>query len=509
MKGERIKMHKRTRSWDDYNENKRKKIDDITDSLTSLSISEEDSEYNSFAESISDKKMTISKIINSSLTRSEKEDAIQLIQLVEDEQLSPIHAIQLNKALNHFVDGQTPFDNVPVPTLSMILEADLSPYNRILAIQTYQTFYQLSITENLYSQEWYSLRKKLLQLLSVELSVTDVMKNQIARLLTTKENKLKLLQLLTDKDEDKNLRKVKMYLQLPFDKVTTTTVTCKELYEKLNEQIYKMDKIKEKLIITHHHRLTNPTTVSIIALKGVPGSAKTRIVKLLADSLGLPFSKISFGGAHDAKLLTGSEKVWVGSGCSELLNILMKHQCSNGIVLLDEIDKISQNEHGIALQNALLHILDPIQNNHVNDSYLSDITHNLSRVWFIATLNSDDHLDPALKDRLEIVNVPLLSREEMVTIIQNYKLPETNVFYGLEKDDIVIETAACYKLLSNKTGMREVERMIKELVSKLTFGLEQELFNIEKVTLPFTITKKTIDRLLEPQQNQNFMHMYS
>src|SRR4029079_11751084 len=316
-------MYKRTRSWSNYNVNKKLKnddseyelsSDDLSDSISTLSVSDE-FEYQKILDNIEDKKVTVSKIMNSQLLDCEKEDAIEVVQMIEEDQLTPMHAMQANKALSHFIDGVTPFDNVRCPTLSDILKANLTPYNRILAIQTYQTFYQLSInTEQLYTEEWFSLRKKLLNLLNTNFDLPkqlDNIKDQIDKLKTTQSNKNKIYQMVNEGDKDKNKTKVKLYLQLTYDKVINVNVSCETLYHKLNEHIYKMDKIKEKLTITYYHRQLNPTTVSIIALKGVPGTAKTRIVKLLADALGLPFSKISFGGAHGATLLKGSEQVWI------------------------------------------------------------------------------------------------------------------------------------------------------------------------------------------------------
>src|SRR5690606_24425082 len=127
-----------------------------------------------------------------------------------------------------------------------------------------------------------------------------------------------------------------------------------------------------------------------------PGVGKTKLVKTFAKLSGLDFEIINLGGMHDSTMLKGSDSVWARASPSLLIQFLAKFKSSNVIILLDEIDKISDTEKGLEVQHALLHLLDPTQNNTYQDLYLNDFSHDLSNIWFIPTMNDDTCLSQPL-----------------------------------------------------------------------------------------------------------------
>ena len=283
----------------------------------------------------------------------------------------------------------------------------------------------------------------------------------------------------THDDQGKYQEKLHWYMKLPYQKLAPSFHSnnnleyCVSIKKRLDEKIYGLDTVKEKIMHAVNDRNHNPNARSLIALKGKPGMGKTVLAKQIAEAAGLPFAKISLGGSIDSTMFKGSDGVWSGSNPSMLLQILARTGAANTVILLDEIDKLGDSAKGIEVENALLHILDPSQNTQFDDLYLADFPHDISKIWFIVSMNSDRTLSPALKDRLNIIDVPSYNKQELTEIIIRHVLPTALLEKGFDKTDITITKAACEKILMqlkdeiDSTGVRPIERVIGEIVSRL------------------------------------------
>lgn len=298
---------------------------------------------------------------------------------------------------------------------------------------------------------------------------------------------------------------------------------CSDVYKNLDKHLYGMKKVKERLMQTVLNRIYNPKAKSMLGLSSPPGRGKTAIASALAKSLNLPFERISLGGMEDPSIFKGTDNSWVGSSPSIILHILRRMKVSNGIVLFDEIDKLSTSQKGKEIQYALLHITDYIQNKEFHDLFLSEIPHNLSNIWFMFAMNNDDWLDPALRDRLDIVHVDSYSKDDIIQIIKRHFLPAAAINSGLKAEDIDISEGACKELRSilsedmSTDGLRAIEREITNIVSKinlynvLRYGDTINLsFSVPDFNgFPYKIKINTIDKLVERKKiNPSYLKMY-
>jgi len=157
---------------------------------------------------------------------------------------------------------------------------------------------------------------------------------------------------------------------------------------KLDSEIYGMNEIKEELLLILNHRLTNPNSSDhSIALIGPPGVGKTKIVRTLASILSLPFEQISMGGVNDSSFLDGHSYTYEGARPGKIVEAFKKLGCKNGILFFDEVDKIGMSSKSQEVSNQLLHITDFTQNTHFCDKYLPELPIDLSKIWFIFSLN--------------------------------------------------------------------------------------------------------------------------
>lgn len=345
-------------------------------------------------------------------------------------------------------------------------------------------------------------------------------RNEIFALDTTCEIKMKIINLLNNSEDNRP----KLYRKLPFNKIKSSSFNISEAYDLLNKELFGMDKVKAKVISILNDRNRNPDEPCIIALKGKPGTGKTSIAEAISKVLNLPFSKISMAGAEDASIITGSGPSWVGSGPSAIINELMKHGVANPVILLDEVDKICTNERGVALENSLLHLLDKTQNTKFNDLYLHEITHDMSKIFFILTMNNDLAINPILKDRLTIIDVPSYTRNELITITCDYIIP-TKLKNKKLQDNIVFERCAireiCKLAYSNDdtSGIRSIQTAIDEIISSISLmneGLfflssgvkvEKEKHPVKFDGYPFTVTQNHIQHFIEPKQSLNLSYI--
>ncbi len=293
----------------------------------------------------------------------------------------------------------------------------------------------------------------------------------------------------------KNKRdRLKMYLSLPYHKTASFVTDPIEIYKSLDKKLYGMSDAKEAIVSFMINRIKAPNFSSILGLCSNPGMGKTASAYALAEATGLPIKRIALGGVIDSTLLLGSNGVWLGAEPSVLLQCLREMGVSNGIILFDEVDKLADTPKGQAVQNALLQITDTLQNKEFGDMYLNDFPHDISRLFFIFSMNSTEFLIPPLKDRLHIIHIKDYTRDDFLQIIENYSLPEILKSSGLATNSIVMTKLACDSLISmvsgdgSPGGVRSINKILKTVVSKVIMYSEWIMSDIsDKPSLSFNI----------------------
>ena len=174
---------------------------------------------------------------------------------------------------------------------------------------------------------------------------------------------------------------------------------------------------------------------------------------------------------NDSTMLTGCSSHWTGSAPGQLLVNLSQMGVSDPVILLDEIDKLGGTEHSKKVQYALLHILDPAQNHEVQDNFLNDIKHDFSRIWFICAMNNSNMWIPALRDRLEIIDIPAYTNRELTEMIPGYVLPALMRQAGHPEGEITITAEACQSLLArvdvSAGGVRSIQKALTIMIDRI------------------------------------------
>jgi ATP-dependent Lon protease len=257
-------------------------------------------------------------------------------------------------------------------------------------------------------------------------------------------------------------------LNLPWEKETEDKIDLKDAERILDEQHFGLAKIKERLleflaVIKRRKQIKGP----ILCLVGPPGVGKTSLGKSVADALGRKFARIALGGMRDEAEIRGHRRTYVGAMPGRIIQTLRRIESRNPVILLDELDKVGADFRGDPAA-ALLEVLDPAQNHTFTDHYL-DLQFDLSRVLFIATANWLEPIHPALRDRLEVIELPSYTETEKLEIAKRYLVPRQIEEHGLTRQDIKFTDAALRKLIREYTreaGVRQLEREIAALSRK-------------------------------------------
>ena len=259
-------------------------------------------------------------------------------------------------------------------------------------------------------------------------------------------------------------------LNLPWEKETEDKIDLKEAERILDEQHFGLTKIKERLleflaVIKRRKQIKGP----ILCLVGPPGVGKTSLGKSVADALGRKFARIALGGMRDEAEIRGHRRTYVGAMPGRIIQTLRRIESRNPVILLDELDKVGADFRGDPAA-ALLEVLDPAQNHTFTDHYL-DLPFDLSRVLFVATANWLEPIHAALRDRLEVIELPSYTESEKLEIAKRYLVPRQVEEHGLTRQDIKFTDAALRKLIREYTreaGVRQLEREIAALSRKAT-----------------------------------------
>ena len=295
-----------------------------------------------------------------------------------------------------------------------------------------------------------------------------------------------------------------LILSLPWLSVTKDIFDFKKAKKILDRDHFGLDKVKKRIIeYLAVLKLRNDMKSPIICLCGPPGVGKTSLGKSIAESLGRSYVRISLGGMRDESEIRGHRKTYIGAMPGRIIQNIKKSKSSNPVFVLDEIDKLTSGANGDP-SSALLEVLDPEQNTSFYDNFL-EIEYDLSKVFFIATANNISSIHPALRDRMEIINISGYSTDEKVEIANKHLLKKQLIEHGIKDHKISIYKKTYEKIIDSYTresGVRGLDKEIaslaryfaKSIAMKEKFITKIKPDNLIKILGPVKINKDTYEK---------------
>ena len=287
---------------------------------------------------------------------------------------------------------------------------------------------------------------------------------------------------------------LELFLELPWDKYSKDQFDLKRAQRILDRDHYGLEDVKKRIIeYLAVLKLRNDMKSPILCLYGPPGVGKTSLGKSVAEALGRQYVRMSLGGLRDEAEIRGHRKTYIGAMPGRIIQSIKKAGTSNPVFILDEIDKLSVSHSGDP-SSAMLEVLDPEQNNEFYDNFL-EMGYDLSKVMFIATANNLSTIQPALRDRMEIINVTGYTIEEKVEIAKRHLLPKQLEEHGLTKENLKIGKRELEKIVEGYTresGVRSLEKQIAKMVRHAAKSIAmEETYNIK-------VTEADIEEVLGP-----------
>jgi ATP-dependent Lon protease len=257
-----------------------------------------------------------------------------------------------------------------------------------------------------------------------------------------------------------------LMLELPWEEYTEDHYDLKKAKETLDNDHYGMQKIKERILeYLAVLKLKGDMKSPILCFVGPPGIGKTSLGRSIANAVGRKYMRLSLGGLHDESEIRGHRKTYIGAMPGRILQSIRKVKSSNPVIVLDEIDKVGNDFRGDP-SSALLEVLDPEQNHSFYDNYL-EMEYDLSKVLFIATANNIANIQPALRDRLEIIDLSGYAVEEKLEIAKRHLIPKQKDLHGLKNTPFKMSDKIIEKLIQDYTresGVRELDRQLAAIM---------------------------------------------
>ena len=300
-------------------------------------------------------------------------------------------------------------------------------------------------------------------------------------------------------DYNVELNYLEFMVGLPWNEVTKDNLDLKHARQVLDEDHYGLDKIKERIVeFLAVLKLRGNMKSPIICLYGPPGTGKTSLGKSVARALGRKYQRISLGGLHDESEIRGHRKTYIGAMAGRIMQAINRAGTSNPVIVLDEIDKVSNDYHGDP-SSALLEVLDPEQNTTFHDNYL-DIDYDLSRVLFITTANNISTIQAALKDRMEMIPLSGYLAEEKHHIATGYLVPKQMREHGLKEGQLTFAEGAIDEIIDEYTRESGVRQLDKQ-IAKIARHQAMKVASDEKVTEKIEV--KDVKEILGLPTNQH------
>jgi len=294
------------------------------------------------------------------------------------------------------------------------------------------------------------------------------------------EKDLKKLQRMNPGMADYSVHRsyLELMLELPWDEFSEDRFDLKKARKILDRDHFGLEKVKERIIeFLAVLKLKGNMKSPILCLSGPPGVGKTSLGKSVAEALGRKYVRVSLGGLRDEAEIRGHRKTYIGAMPGRIIKSIKKAGTSNPVFVLDEIDKVTRDAHGDP-SSALLEVLDPEQNESFHDNYL-ELGYDLSKVLFIATANSLNTIQPALLDRMEIIEMSGYTVEEKVSIAKKHLLQKQLKEHGLGSKDFQLPNKVLEKIVDGYTresGVRGLEKVISKVIrfAAKCIAMEQE-----------------------------------
>ena len=296
----------------------------------------------------------------------------------------------------------------------------------------------------------------------------------------------------TSPDYSIQLTYLQFMLDLPWGEMSEDNLDLENAQKVLDEDHYGLENVKDRIIeYLAVLKLKGNMRSPILCLWGPPGVGKTSLGKSIARALGRKYIRISLGGMHDEAEIRGHRKTYVGALPGRILSGIQRAGTSNPVIVLDEVDKLGADFKGDP-SSALLEALDPEQNSAFHDNYL-DVDYDLSNVLFITTANGTGTIQPALKDRMEMINVSGYLAEEKLRIAHSYLVPKQLRDHGLREDELSLTDEAVSEIINKYTHESGVR------------GLEKQIAKIARVTAKKMALGQEFPREIKPEHLREYL----
>jgi ATP-dependent Lon protease len=443
-----------------------------------------------------------------------KDNALQIIKLspiIPSEASVAIENIDSNNFLINFISSNLKTD---ISSKQVILECEdfkekceivLKVLNEELELLKLKNEIQNKVDTDIEKQQRQFLLHQQLKTIQEELGSSGGDDPEISKLLKKAKNKQwpdKVSELF-DKDINKlrrmnsampdysvTLNYLEYLVDLPWGEYTVDQFDLNRSQKVLDKNHSGLEEVKKRILeYLAVLKLKGDMKSPILCLVGPPGVGKTSLGKAIAEALGRKFVRMSLGGLHDESEIRGHRKTYIGAMPGRIIQSLKKAASSNPVFILDEIDKVGNDFRGDP-SSALLEVLDPEQNNSFYDNYM-EVEYDLSKIMFIATANGLQDIQPALRDRMEIIDISGYTVEEKLEIVQKHQIPKLREEHGLKAKDVRFSKRTIEKVIEYYTKESGVRALEKQLAKAMRYvaknvAVEEEY---EKSIKPTHLTK--------------------